>query len=315
METTPKIDRTRIAVYLAIAFGLAWTTGLAIYLRGGLENSPLLIPEIGFTEAHLLMATTYMFSPAIAHLLTRLITREGWKDTWLRFEFKKSWPYWLMAWFGTPILIAVGAMVYFVLFPQHFDPSLQAVQEFLSQTGQATEEISFSIGTLVTIQIFQAILLAPILNLIPVFGEEFGWRAYLQPKLLPLGERKTYLWMGLIWGVWHAPVIAMGYNYGYEYPGSPWAGVLLFIWVTFGIGTFFGWATLRAKNLWPAVIGHAVLNGTASAVLLFATGEPNPLLGPLMSGFFGSFGFTLMTVWILLRGVKDPETSLAETSS
>jgi len=315
MQAEPNIDRKRIYIFLMITFSLAWVTGLVIFLRGGLENSPVVIPEIGFTEAHILMATTYMFSPAIAHILTRLVTREGWQNTWLGFEFKQGWPFWLMAWFGTPLLVAVGGLVYFVFFQQHFDPSLQIVNEMIAEYGPGTEETQISTGAIVAIQIFQGILLSPILNLIPVFGEEFGWRAYLQPKLLPLGERKTYLIMGLIWGVWHAPVIAMGYNYSYDYPGSPWAGVLLFIWVTFVLGTFFGWASLRAKSVWPAIIGHAVLNGTASAVLLFTQGEPNPLLGPLMSGLLGSLGFTLMTAWIFLRGTQETPPTAGDSVS
>lgn len=315
MDITPKIDRNRITIFLTLAFGLSWATGLIIFLRGGLANSPMLIPEIGFTEAHILMATTYMFSPAIAHLITRLVTREGWQGTWLQFNVRQRWPYWALAWFGTPLLVAVGGLLYFVFFPQHFDPSLQAFSEMLAQNSQGAEEITLSSGTIAAIQIFQAILLSPILNLVPVFGEEFGWRAYLQPKLLPLGERKTYLLMGVIWGVWHAPVIAMGYNYGYGYPGAPWAGVLMFIWVAFVLGTFFGWVTLRAKSVWPAVIGHAVLNGTASAVFLFTTGEPNPLIGPLMAGFIGSLGFTFMSIWIFLRGTTDTRSPSGEQDS
>ncbi len=312
MELIQADNRKRIILFLAFAFGISWTTGLVIYLRGGLQNSRMLIPEAGITEAFVLLATAYMFAPAVAHLLTRLVTREGWKDTWLKFEFRREWPFWAIAWFGSPLLIAVGGMLYFILFPQHFDPSLQALQEILAEYESSAGEMPFGPGVFAAIQIFQAILLSPILNLIPVFGEEFGWRAYLQPKLLPIGERRTYLLMGLIWGVWHAPVIAMGYNYGYGYPGSPWSGVLMFIWVAFVLGTFFGWMTLRAGSVWPAVIGHAVVNGTAASVTVFATGEPNPLIGPLMVGIVGSLGFTLMTVWIFLRGTSQSRSGIEE---
>jgi membrane protease YdiL (CAAX protease family) len=38
-----------------------------------------------------------------------------------------------------------------------------------------------------------------------VFGEEYGWRGYLLPKLLPLGELRASLLVGVIWGVWHFP--------------------------------------------------------------------------------------------------------------
>ncbi len=306
MENETQLDWKRIRMYIAFAFGVAWLTGLVIYLRGGLMDSRELIPDSGLTEAYVLMATAYMFAPALAHVLTRLVTREGWGNTWLQLDVRSSWPYLAAAWFGTPLLLAFGAVVYFLIFPQHYDPSLQVFRALMAQSAEAGNSADASPGMFALTQIFMVTLISPFINLVPVFGEEFGWRAYLLPKLLPLGERKAYLYSVLIWGVWHFPVILMGYNYGLEYPGAPWLGALLFIWVAFITGTFFGWATLRAKNLWPAIIGHAVLNGTASAALLFTSVETSPLLGPLVVGVIGSSGFALVTGWIFLRAKDAP---------
>lgn len=309
MDNNKTIDWRRIQIYIAFAFGISWITGLFIYLRGGLENSREMIPNSGMTEAFVLMATAYMFAPAIAHALTRIITREGWQNTWLKLDVRKSFPFLAAAWFGTPLLLAVGAAFYFLIFPQKYDSSLAYISELIAQYA-GDSEVPFGPGAFAAIQIIQGILIAPVLNLVPIFGEEFGWRAYLLPKLLPLGERRAYIISGVVWGVWHAPIIAMGYNYGLEYPGSPWAGVLLFIWVAFILGTFFGWATLRAKNVWPAIVGHAVLNGTASAALLFIRPDtaPTPLLGPLVAGVIGSAGFALVTAWIFYQAGQKSQT-------
>jgi len=146
-----------------------------------------------------------------------------------------------------------------------------------------------------------ALLIAPLINAIPILGEEFGWRAYLQPKLMPLGGRKTMVWMGIIWGLWHAPIIAMGHNYGLDYPGAPWLGILAMTWFTFVFGTFLGWATLRAGSVWPAVIGHGALNGIAGIYLFFTQGNPNLVLGPVVVGFVGSLGIAVVALIILLR--------------
>ena len=107
--------------------------------------------------------------------------------------------------------------------------------------------------------------------------------------------------MGLIWGVWHWPLVAMGHNYGQNYPGAPWLGMLAMTWFTFVAGTFLGWLALRGGSVWPAVIGHATINATAGLGLLVSTGEANPLLGPLPVGLLGSAGFSAATLWILLR--------------
>jgi membrane protease YdiL (CAAX protease family) len=167
--------------------------------------------------------------------------------------------------------------------------------------------VNLSPWLVIAIQFIQGILLAPILNALATFGEEFGWRAYLQPKLMPLGGRKAMLWIGLIWGVWHWPVIFMGYEYGFSYPGYPWVGPLLFLWVTIGLGIFFGWLTLHGKSVWPAVIAHGAVNGFAAAAVLFTIGDPNPLLGPLPVGIIGSLGYAAVALAIFFsrRGLQE----------
>ncbi len=289
MET--KVDTRKIVLFLSLAFGLAWLTGLVIFLTGGLVNSPKI--GLGVSLALLLLAIPYMWTPAIANILTRLLTREGWKNVGLRPHFRKGWPYWLMGWVLPGILTIAGAAVFFLVFPRYFDPGLAQVQQ--SMVGSPIFA-RLSPWAVVAIEALLGMLVSPIVNSLATFGEEFGWRAYLLPKLLRLGWRKALLLMGVIWGVWHWPVIFMGYEYGFNYAGHPWLGPLLFIWVTFCFGVFLAWITLRAGSVWPAVIGHAAINGIAALALLALTGNPNPLLGPLPIGIVGSLGFGVVAL-------------------
>ena len=296
------LEVKRIAIYLSIAFGISWTVGLYIYLTGGLTESPTLVPGMGLTRTFLLLALVYMPAPAIAHVLTRLVTNEGWQNTGLRPNFRRRWPSWLAAWVGPAILTIAGAAIYFLLFPQQFDPSLSTLKRIRDAAAEQTgQEVPLPLATLALIQALQAIVLAPIINGLFTFGEEFGWRAYLQPKLLALGWRKAMPAMGVIWGVWHWPIVAMGHNYGLDYPGAPWTGLLTMVWFTFVVGTFLGWLTVRGGSVWPAVIGHAALNGIAGLPLFFAHGTPNPLVGPLPLGIVGSLGFTVAALWMFLN--------------
>ena len=73
------------------------------------------------------------------------------------------------------------------------------------------------------------------------------------------------------------------------------------VWFTFVTGIFLGWVTLKGSSVWPAVIGHAVLNGVASLAVLVTVGSPNPLLGPLPVGILGSAGFALLGLWLFFR--------------
>ena len=281
------IDRRRVTVFLAFAYGIAWAFALVVYLTGGLANSPVLIPALNVTLATVLLALGVMWAPALAHILTRLVTREGWGDVGLRPNLRRGWPYWLAAWFLPGILTLVGMIAFFALFPTFFDPSLGAIMQLLPPGD------SIDPWVLAVAQLVQAMLIAPLINGFFTFGEEFGWRAYLQPKLMPLGGRTAVLLVGLIWGLWHAPIIAMGHNYGFDYPGAPWSGILMFVWIAVLFAALLGWVTVRGGSVWPAVIGHGAINGIAGLGVLFVQGQPNPLLGPLPVGVIGSLGFAV----------------------
>jgi membrane protease YdiL (CAAX protease family) len=291
------LDARRIAVYLAWAFGLAWITSLAIYLTGGLRDSPVLFPGTGITLAFVLLAGPVMWAPALAHILTRWLTREGWQDVGLRPWLKRGWPYWLAAWFLPGLLSILGVAAFFLLFPRHYDPSLGTLRRMLEGRVPAGADIGgLNLWTIAAVQVVQAMVLSPLINGLATFGEEFGWRAYLQPKLTPVGGRKAMLWMGLIWGVWHWPVIWMGHNYGLDYPGAPFLGPLAMVWFTLVLGILLGWLTLKAGSVWPAVIGHAAINGMANLGAIFSQGRPNPLLGPAPVGLIGGIGFTVIAL-------------------
>ena len=292
-------EKKRITIYLAFAFGISWATGLAIYLTGGLQNSPTFeIAGVQIGLAYILLATLYMFGPAIANILTRLITREGNNNLFLRPHFdKRRWLFYLAAWFLPGILTLIGMILFFMLFPGYFDQELSLLKSQLQATPSAS---LMNPWLIVIVQTFQAILLSPLLNAIPTFGEEFGWRGYLQPKLMPLGGRKAILLTGLIWGVWHWPVILMGYNYGTDYFGAPVLGPLAMVWFTLVLSALFGWVTIKANNLWPAVIAHSAINGIAALSLLFVQGNPSSLLGPTPVGLIGGLGFTVLAMVIFL---------------
>src|SRR5579883_3360053 len=104
------------------------------------------------------------------------------------------------------------------------------------------------------------------------------WRAYLWaylliPALLILGAALCVL-VGVIWGVWHAPLIAIGYNY----PGSPVLGPLLMVGFTVVYGVALAWLRARSGSVWPAALAHGAINAEAVAIAVFLTAA-SPLVG------------------------------------
>jgi len=296
------LQTRRVVIFLAFTFGIAWATGLVIYLTGGLTNSPVLIPKTSITLALVLLATIYMWAPTLGHILTRLLTHEGFHDLFLRLKFRQGWRFWLAAWFIPGILTLLGILVYFAVFPGQFDPRFTTLQQGLNNAASASgRALPITVQIYFLIQFFTALILSPILNCLAVFGEEFGWRAYLQPKLMPLGARKALLITGLIWGVWHWPVIFMGYEYGFGYWGAPVVGPLLFLFFTVALAIFFGWLVLRAGSIWPSVIGHGAINGIAGLGLIAMAGKPNMLLGPAPDGLLGGLPLILLAAFLILN--------------
>lgn len=304
-----QLDTKRIYLYLLFAFGIAWAAALVIFLTGGIQHSPVLIAGTPVTLAFMLLSTVVMWAPALAHILTRIITREGWRIKELQPQFKRTWPYWLTAWFLPGILTLVGLGVFLLIFPDYFDSSFSTLRTLMETNAPDVDLSGNTLSLIIVVQTVQAMLIAPLINSFATFGEEFGWRAYLQPKLMPLGGRRAVLLVGVIWGVWHWPIILMGHNYGFDYPGAPVLGPLAMVWFTIIFSIFVGWLTIKSGNVWPAVIGHAAINGIAGLGGLFVYGNPNPLLGPLPTGIIGGIGFTLVALLIFFspNGLSKPQ--------
>ncbi len=148
--------------------------------------------------------------------------------------------------------------------------------------------LPMSLRTLVVIQLAGAVV-APFINAIPALGEEIGWRGFLLPRLCRFGQWPATIMTGVIWGLWHAPVILLGFNY----PGLPpvealacmvIAGVLLSV--------LFGWLRLASGSIWPSAIAHGCVNAVAGlGGVLVAAGHPLDN---------ASIGLTGWTGWIVM---------------
>jgi len=131
-------------------------------------------------------------------------------------------------------------------------------------------------------------------NWIFFFGEEFGWRYYLQERLIKqFGVRKGILLLGTIWGLWHAPVILMGYNY----PGFPIVGVLIMTTFTIIIGIIFSYAVIKTSSIWIAVLLHLIINNLVALAAVYLSNPTHPILsfgiGLWGIALLGVFGFVI----------------------
>lgn len=285
-----KIDRKRIYIFVAISYAISITLAVLVYRGGGIFIS---YPMQMRLQAFILMALL-MFAPTVAHIATRLITREGWSNTMLRPNFRRGWRFYLAGLCLPALATIAGATIFYLLFPSRFDATMTYARETwgLVPTVGKTDPLTFLI-TETPITILLSIISIPMM-----FGEEFGWRAYLLPKLMPLGGRKAVVLVGLIWAAWHWPFFPMGYNYGFDYWGAPVVGPLLYLMFVFFPSNLTAWLTLRSGSVWPTAFAHGVINAMVNWTLIFISGTPNPLIGPQPIGVIGCLGYALLGLLI-----------------
>ena len=191
-----------------------------------------------------------------------------------------------------PSKLSVGKNLrYYIVLPLILSIILiaNAILNFVSGLGIPAMGFNLStfFSTLMVSTFIMAFLLWP-----SFFGEEYGWRVYLQDRLFPLlGGYKGVLILGIIWGVWHTPGILIGSNF----PGYPILGNLAMIFSTIILGIIFSYAVLKTGSVWIAVILHLVTDVIeAPAKLYIATSFDS------VFSFTGIFGTALLAIFALI---------------
>jgi membrane protease YdiL (CAAX protease family) len=83
---------------------------------------------------------------------------------------------------------------------------------------------------LLIVSFFAALIAGFSINGLFALGEELGWRGFLWDRLRPYGLKGKVL-LGIIWGLWHAPIIALGFNF----PMHRRLGILFMVFLTISL--------------------------------------------------------------------------------
>lgn len=231
----------RLCIFVLIAM-LPGIIGVAIinnYVGGKLYTVK------GYDSVVGLVSITMMMLPSIAHLLTRLITKEGWKESYLWPNMKGNVKYYLAAiW-----VILAQAIVFGFIAWRIFAPELSISDLYhFEKNGVQFATILFTLANVIFL-------------FFPYFGEEWGWRGYMMPKLIKLmGKPAAVIVGGVIWGLWHAPLTVSGHNFGTDYPGYPWVGIGYMCVFCILQNAFLTYITEKSKTIYPATICHGVID-------------------------------------------------------
>ena len=298
-----------VIAFVVIAMGLAWLATLPLWLSGdGLAH-----PLFG------LIALVMMFTPAIAALVVVFFVRRP-----------RSIPRLLglapLRPVGRTIGLSVAALLGFpvlafaaMLLGQAMGLLRLDLATFsgFAATLEAQGVTGIDSATILGFVIIQVAVIPinAVASSFAAFGEELGWRGWLLPNLLPLGTWPALVLSGAIWGLWHAPLILLGYNYGL----ADARGVALMVGWCALLGILVGWLRLRSASIWPAVLAHAAINAATStlAVTFLAAGEPQQAIFGTLLGWSGWIMIAAVIVALVCAGqfrwVAEPGLTLRES--
>ncbi|MBC9954557.1 CPBP family intramembrane metalloprotease [Leucobacter sp. cx-42] len=286
-----------VVVFTVVAMALAWAVAIPVWVMDPARP--------GYQALFGAIASGMMFTPLVATLAVVFVLKSP-RAHWLRFT--GIWPlrparrvvWFIVLGLLSPIaLVALSVWVaslhgWIQLDLVAFSGFAEVLDAQLATMGMDASSLGLPPVSLLVLAQIAAIPLGALFNCLFAFGEEVGWRGWLLPALRPLGTWPALLISSAIWGLWHAPVILLGYNFN----RTDIVGVLLMVAGCIAWGVFFGWLRLRSASLWPAVIAHGSLNAAAGLFMLLGTAgeQPDPaLVSPL-----GVAGWIVLAACVLV---------------
>ena len=264
------VNTRKVSAFLVLAFGISWTAAAMLYISG---------IEYGGITSTVLVVVFFMWAPAIAAIGVQL--RYGdpiRRDT----GFVRGRLRWVaIAWLAPIVLLAVTIGIGLLLPSVEFTTDYGA---FLVEQGLSEDQIAESLAVLnevpvppIVLFVVQGLVAGLTINALAALGEELGWRGLLLTELSPLGFWRVSGITGVVWGIWHAPIILQGHNF----PDAPVVGVIMMSVWTVAASPVFTYLTVRAQSVLAATFFHGTFNAVGWFSLVYLTGATNLVIAPV----------------------------------
>lgn len=272
--------------FVIIACTIAWVLWLGSAAVFGMVS-----------KQYILSLSLGMYAPGLAAVIvSRGISGKKTGIGW-RPAVKGNVRWYLAALLVPAALTVLGGAVFFLVFPHCFDAELSLLAMIIDGSGLTPWQY-------LGMALVQCVTVGPFINAVFAIGEEAGWRGYLYPRLSArFGRRRGYILGGVIWGLWHAPIIVLGHNYGVEYWGYPVTGVLAMCVFCIAAGTALAFLYEKSGSVWPCAIAHGAVNAVAAlpGYMMMPGAKYSPLLGPAQTGLVAALPLIVLAAALLLR--------------
>ena len=215
------MNTKKLIVFLLWAFLPMVIVGVLMQLSGassvGLSEDSSSIDPLVVIKGFVLSAGA-MFTPLLAVILTQIIFKEPvLKNLGISFKINRWW--WL-GWLLMP-LIAFAVLGVTLLMPgAQWTPDNDMLQKVMQSLPEG-----IGIWVIMVIAVISGLMSGITFNAVFAFGEEIAWRDFLMKEFKGQKFLVAALWIGIIWGLWHAPLILNGHNY----PQHPVVGVFMMV--------------------------------------------------------------------------------------
>jgi uncharacterized protein len=230
-----------------------------------------------------------MWSVAVSSIICRLILREGIRDVSFRLGGIRTLAF-VAAAFVFPLV--VGFIAYGIAWTTGLATFTSPPRGFPTQLLLAA-----TIGAAV--------------SAVSAAGEEIGWRGYVLTRLVDAGVPCPVLVSGVVWGLWHVPLIVAGI-YVADPSRSPLLTVPLFMVSVTSFGFLIGYVRLATGSIWPCIALHAAWNSIIQGAFDLSTTGADAALWTGEAGILVVLTLVVAAVlvsvrpWRMLRSPGDP---------
>ena len=192
---------------------------------------------------------TLMLSPALATLITLKIRKRPISSLpWSLKELK-----YLKLSYITPLLYI--SIAYVLIWLLGFGKLINT--EKIIKWSNELGIVGINQTLVIIVMVFLLLTVGVIKNLGSTLGEEIGWRGFLIFELRKVMSFKSLaIVSGLIWAIWHFPLINLMYGRGENLVLHIGAFTIMII----GISVILAYYTFKSNSLWPAAVYHSIHN-------------------------------------------------------
>ena len=245
----------------------------------------------------MVFSTVYMFFPLITALVLQAIDKEKFNHTGL-VNFKIKWS-WMVAWLLPVVMVLLCILVNGLMPGVELKYSAEQLinQYHIPEDQQDLVREQFGkmpAWMMMGLVLISGLTMGASVNAIAAFGEEYGWRNYLVHALREKKFWPAALFIGVVWGIWHFPLILMGHNY----PNEPYWGVLLMVVFCVLLGVLELYFVLKTKSMIVAAVMRGTINAVSGMTIYFTLGGNDFLNGMAGLAGFITIGVTILCIWI-----------------